>query len=79
MARLGYNRYGTQGGDWGAVVSRWIAYNDTAHVAGLHLNFVMASPPAGAENSMEGVAPEELQRTRERQVSLGDATGYKQI
>ena len=39
----------------------------------------MASPPAGAENSMEGVAPEELQRMRERQVSLRDATGYKQI
>ena len=79
MARLGYDRYGTQGGDWGAVVSRWIAYKDAEHVAGLHLNFVMAGPPAGAANPMEGVAPEELQRMRERQASLTDATGYTQI
>ena len=79
MARLDYNRYGTQGGDWGAVVNLWIAYNDAAHVAGLHLNSVMANPLAGAETPMEGVAPEELQLMRERQVSLGDATGYKQI
>ncbi len=79
MARLEYDRYGTQGGDWGAVISRWIAYKDAEHVAGLHLNFVMASPPAGAENPMEGVTPEELQRMQERQASLADATGYTQI
>ena len=79
MARLEYDRYGTQGGDWGAVISRWIAYTDAEHVAGLHLNFVMASPPAGAENPMEGVTPEEIQRMQERQASLADATGYTQI
>ena len=33
MARLGYDRYGTQGGDWGAVISRWIAAKDAVHVA----------------------------------------------
>ena len=79
MARLGYTRYGTQGGDWGAVISRWIAYTDAEHVAGLHLNFVMASPPTGAQNPMEGVKPEELQRMRARQASLANATGYTQI
>ena len=79
MARLGYDRYGTQGGDWGAVISRWIAYTDAEHVAGLHLNFVMASPPTGAQNPMEGVTPDELQRMQARQASLANATGYTQI
>ena len=79
MARLGYDTYGTQGGDWGAVISRWISYKDVDHVAGLHLNFVMASPPAGAANPMEGVTPEEIARMQERQASLADATGYTQI
>lgn len=79
MARLGYDRYGTQGGDWGAVISRWIAAKDAVHVAGLHLNFVMASPPAGVANPMEGVLPEELQRMQARQAELADATGYTQI
>jgi len=79
MERLGYTRYGAQGGDWGAVISRWIAYKHAEHVAGLHLNFVMASPPTGAQNPMEGVRPEELQRMRALQAALADATGYTQI
>jgi epoxide hydrolase len=38
MARLGYDRYGAQGGDWGSAVSRGIARNDPDHVVGIHLN-----------------------------------------
>ena len=51
MARLGYTRYGVQGGDWGGIISRIIALNDAPHVAGLHLNFCIAGAPAGAANS----------------------------
>ena len=46
MARLGYGRYGAQGGDWGAMVSSQLALLDEAHLCGLHLNFVVATPPA---------------------------------
>ena len=42
MARLGYPRYGLQGGDWGASISRFAALNDPSHVAGVHLNFCLA-------------------------------------
>src|SRR5258708_35094659 len=35
MKRLGYERYGVQGGDWGSVVGRMTALNDASHVVGL--------------------------------------------
>jgi epoxide hydrolase len=38
MGRLGYDRYGAQGGDWGAVVTASIGHQDPDHVAGIHLN-----------------------------------------
>ncbi|MHB8465007.1 MAG: alpha/beta fold hydrolase, partial [Acidimicrobiales bacterium] len=44
MARLGYERYGAQGGDWGAMVTGAIGLADPAHVAGIHLNMPVAAP-----------------------------------
>jgi pimeloyl-ACP methyl ester carboxylesterase len=44
MARLGYQRYGAQGGDWGTSVSTSIAQQDPGHVAGIHLNPPLAPP-----------------------------------
>ena len=44
MARLGYARYGAQGGDWGAMVTTAIGLQDTAHCAGIHLNMPIATP-----------------------------------
>jgi pimeloyl-ACP methyl ester carboxylesterase len=38
MARLGYQRYGAQGGDWGAFVSPQLGRLDPDHVVGVHLN-----------------------------------------
>ncbi len=79
MDRLGYSRYGAQGGDWGAIVTTLLGQTDAAHLAGIHLNMVLAGPPAGVENPMEGVPPEEL----EGLAAMGDfqkyETGYQQI
>ena len=44
MGRLGYDRYGAQGGDWGAGVTAEIGRQDPGHVAGIHLNMVTARP-----------------------------------
>ena len=44
MARLGYRRYGAQGGDWGTSVSTAIAQQDPEHVAGIHLTPPLAPP-----------------------------------
>ena len=44
MARLGYDKYGAQGGDWGAMVSAQLAALDPEHVIGLHSNMLLAFP-----------------------------------
>jgi epoxide hydrolase len=38
MERLGYERYGAQGGDWGSAVSRGVARHGGERVVGIHLN-----------------------------------------
>jgi pimeloyl-ACP methyl ester carboxylesterase len=38
MARLDYQRYGAQGGDWGAFVSPELGRVDPDHVVGVHVN-----------------------------------------
>ncbi|HWS45625.1 MAG TPA: epoxide hydrolase, partial [Acidimicrobiia bacterium] len=38
MARLGYSRYGAQGGDWGAQVATRIGALDAQHCAAIHVN-----------------------------------------
>jgi pimeloyl-ACP methyl ester carboxylesterase len=44
MARLGYERYGAQGGDWGSSISTSIGQQDPEHVAGIHLTPPLAGP-----------------------------------
>jgi epoxide hydrolase len=44
MARLGYDRYGAQGSDWGTSVSASLGQQDAAHVAGIHLMPPLAPP-----------------------------------
>ena len=51
MQRLGYERYGAQGGDWGAIVSRRLGMLDPEHVVGVHLNFLPLSLPAIRQSS----------------------------
>jgi len=46
MDRLGYARYGAQGGDWGAQITTRMATLDPEHCIGLHLNMPIAGPPA---------------------------------
>jgi pimeloyl-ACP methyl ester carboxylesterase len=44
MTRLGYQRYGAQGGDWGSMVTTSLGQQDPEHVAGIHLNMVIGFP-----------------------------------
>src|SRR5436305_2427246 len=48
MQNLGYDRYGSQGGDWGAQVTTMIGALDPEHCAGIHLNMPLAVPPKEA-------------------------------
>lgn len=79
MQRLGYERYGLQGGDWGSVITRWMAAEHPDRVMGLHLNLVLAGPPVGADDPEAGVPSAELQRMRERQAFWAPERGYYEI
>ncbi len=82
MQRLGYDRYGAQGGDMGALVSPALGRVDAAHVAGVHVNaatvgFIPFGPVAPEElatfTDVEKGCLERLQRF------LSDGNGYFQI
>jgi pimeloyl-ACP methyl ester carboxylesterase len=45
MERLGYGRYGAQGGDWGSAVTTALGAQDAAHCAGIHITLSMGSRP----------------------------------
>jgi pimeloyl-ACP methyl ester carboxylesterase len=82
MRRLGYDRYGAQGGDWGAFVSPELGRIDATHVTGVHVNAAtMGFIPFGP------VAPDELatftesERARLARLDrfMSDMNGYFQI
>ena len=79
MERLGYDRYGAQGGDWGAIISRVLAANYGDRLIGLHSNFMIAGPPPGVADPEEGIPVEELELRRERARAFADGRGYQAI
>ncbi len=54
MARLGYENYVAQGGDWGAAVTTSIAMTQTAHCKGIHINMPIVTP---SPELMEDLTP----------------------
>jgi pimeloyl-ACP methyl ester carboxylesterase len=78
MARLGYERYGVQGGDWGGGVARWLGTYDSEHVIGVHLNFVTAGPP-NPRDPYEGISEAERKRYEKRRAELAKHRAYSAI
>ena len=65
MRRLGYERYGAQGGDWGSAISRELGRLFPEQVFGVHLNLIPGAA-ASAEPTPEELAalsPAEQART----------------
>ena len=52
MARLGYERYGAQGSDWGTSISASLGQQDAGHVAGIHLTPPLAPPDPATFNDL---------------------------
>lgn len=44
MARLGYQRYVAQGGDWGSMITQSIGQSEVAHCAGIHVTMPIVAP-----------------------------------
>ena len=58
MRRLGYERFGAQGGDWGSSISRRIGLSSPESVIGVHLN-TLDAPPSGDPKDMESLTARE--------------------
>jgi epoxide hydrolase len=80
--RLGYERFGLQGGDWGAAISRELGRVHPDRVIGVHLNLL---PGAQAlteptEEELAALGPEERERTlrswRRWDAWFRDGAGY---
>jgi pimeloyl-ACP methyl ester carboxylesterase len=61
MHRLGYERYGAQGGDTGALISPKLGRIAPEHVAGVHANGLL-SFPSGDRDELEGLSDAEQAR-----------------
>jgi microsomal epoxide hydrolase len=76
MRRLGYQRYGAQGGDWGSAISRELGIIVPEHLIGVHLNmlFTPVIPDADADLTDEEKA--RLERLRSFRIT---GSGYAAI
>jgi epoxide hydrolase len=82
MRRLGYQRYGAQGGDFGAIVAPDLGRVDPGHVIGVHVNaatmgFIpFGDVPDDEKATLSAVEGERLQRLAG---FMADGNGYFQI
>ncbi len=61
MLRLGYDRYGAQGGDWGSAVTTQLG-RTAQHCVAIHTNMPIALPPPGALEHPTDEEKQALQR-----------------
>ncbi|HET9975954.1 MAG TPA: epoxide hydrolase [Burkholderiaceae bacterium] len=74
--RLGYARYGAQGGDWGSFVTAWLGANRAEHLIGIHLNLLPLKRDAAM---FANPSPAERRYLDEMQAWLKEETGYQAI
>lgn len=78
MQQLGYERFGAQGGDWGAMITTCLGHQYPARLIGIHLNMVMAFPPDEA-NPTAGLSERETVALMEMERFRQEETGYQGI
>jgi pimeloyl-ACP methyl ester carboxylesterase len=73
MQRLGYDRYGAQGGDWGASVTTTMGAQAPPGLVGVHVNMAVAFP---SSDLMQDLTPSEQQALADVQLHLKSGAGY---
>jgi len=73
---LGYRRYGVQGGDWGGALAAQLGSAHAEHVAGIHVNFAVASPPDDLTKD-DAAALERFRAWRRRETGYSLVQGTK--
>jgi pimeloyl-ACP methyl ester carboxylesterase len=83
MARLGYARYGAQGGDWGAFIAPALGRIDPDHVVGVHVNAAtFGFIPFGPVDPQELATFTEAEKARLERLNAstaGPGNGYFEI
>ncbi|ACQ78470.1 Epoxide hydrolase domain protein [Beutenbergia cavernae DSM 12333] len=78
MDRLGYERYGAQGGDTGSVISPMLGGIDSVHVVGVHVNGSLGFP-TGDPAELAALTEVEQARLAALHQQMQDGTGYAVI
>lgn len=78
MARLGYDRYGVQGGDWGSVISRELGATEPDHVVGVHLNMLLSPAPRDAA-ALSELTEDEIERLGDLRRFNDEMAGYQKL
>ncbi len=73
MARLGYDRYVAQGGDWGSMVTQAMGVSETEHCAGIHINMPIVAPDP---DTMADLTPEETKALEDMGLYEAEGSGY---
>lgn len=75
MARLGYDRFVAQGGDWGSMITTQLGLRHPGRLDGIHLNMIIALPPDGLTDWTEA----EIEAMTEAGAFLETGSGYSAI
>ena len=73
MKRLGYDRFGAQGGDWGSAVTTAIGTSGDPAVIGIHLNMLSVRP---TPEDMKNATPAEQAALADLKRHVDKGTGY---
>ncbi len=73
MARLGYDRYGAAGSDWGTTVSTRLGIQDPRHVAGIHVVPPLVPPDPA---TLDDLTPAERAALADLDRAGDDGDGY---
>jgi pimeloyl-ACP methyl ester carboxylesterase len=82
MHRLGYERYGAQGGDWGAFVTPELGRIDADHVVGVHVNAAtFGFIPFGPVDPSDIATFTDAEKARLERLNkfMSDGNGYFQL
>lgn len=78
MEQIGYERYAIAGGDWGAIINRYLAYNYPDRLIGLHSNMLLAGAPED-EARRNDITPVEQELRRVRGAYMENERDYQRI
>jgi GNAT superfamily N-acetyltransferase len=76
MAQLGYERYIAQGGDWGALVTRYLGEHYPQAVAAIHTNMLFAPPDQNDPKLLADITESELAALSASVERTRDGTAY---